>query len=204
MSQKLQELTEKLYREGVEKARAEAETIIEAAERKRREIIEEAEREARQLVEKGRKEAEQLYSKGESELKLAARQASNALKQSIVGLLSHSVLSEGIGDALGDKDFIRTLIESLVSRWTGDGQSLDFELVLPEEKKEELEGYLKSRLAAHLERGLEIVFEDRFKSGFRILAGDGSYMLSFTERDFEQYFQSFVKERTRALLFAER
>ena len=204
MSQKLQELTEKLYREGVEKARAEAETIIEAAERKRREIIEEAEREARQLVEKGRKEAEQLYSKGESELKLAARQASNALKQSIVALLSHSVLSEGIGDTLGDKDFIKTLIESLISRWTGDGQSLDFELVLPEEKKEELEGYLKSRLAAHLERGLEIVFEDRFKSGFRILAGDGSYMLSFTERDFEQYFQSFVKERTRALLFAER
>ena len=204
MSQKLQELTEKLYREGVEKARAEAETIIEAAERKRREIIEEAEREARQLVEKGRKEAEQLYSKGESELKLAARQASNALKQSIVGLLSHNVLSEGIGDALGDKDFIRTLIESLVSRWTGDGQSLDFELVLPEEKKEELEEYLKSRLAAHLDRGIEIIFEDRFKSGFRIVAGDGSYMLSFTERDFEQYFQSFVKERTRALLFAER
>ena len=199
MSQKLQELTQKLYHEGVEKAQNEAATILSEAEVKKQEMLEAARQEAETLVANGKKEAEQLIAKGESELKLAARQAISALKQEVVNLLTGSVLANGIGGALRDRDVIRQLIVETVGTW-----GADFRVSLPQNHQTELEEFLKKELKTQLDKGLIVEFEDRVKSGFRVEAQDGSYMLSFEEQDFERYFQSFIKERTKALLFNEK
>ena len=202
MSQKLQELTQKLYQEGVEKARTEANTILEDAEAKKQELLQAAQQKAETLVANGKKEAEQLVAKGESELKLAAKQALSALKQEAVNLLSGNVLSEGVAGALADKEVVKRLIVEIAAQW-GSGEQTDLRVTLSKSQQSELEGFLKKELKAELDKGLIVEFEERVKSGFRIQAQDGSYMLSFAEQDFEQYFQSFIKERTKALLFSE-
>ena len=198
MSQKLQELTEKLYNEGVKKARYEAEAIRDEAAQERDRILADAEKKAASLVEEGRKEAEQLVAKGRSELKMASRQAVNALKQNMVELLTRQVLREGIHEALADQAFLKDLIRDLTGRWDQDAPALE----LPASRRDELDAYLRRELAAQLDKGLEIRFEERMKDGFRVVARDGSWMLSFTDEDFESYFRSFVKEKTRDLLFA--
>ena len=203
MSQKLQELTQKLYQEGVEKARLEAERILEEAEQSKQEMLAQAKKEAEDLIENGRREAEKLVAKGESELKLAAKQSVSALRQKTVELLAHAILGDGIKTALDDRDFLKELIHTLVSRWSTDAQSLDLKLVLAEEKKNELGEFLRKELFELLDRGLLIEFEERMKTGFRVVAKDGSFMLSFSDQDFEQYFQSFVKNNIRSVLFAE-
>ena len=203
MSQKLQELTQKLYQEGVEKARTEAERILEEAEQSKQKMLEQAEKEAKDLIENGRREAERVVAKGESELNLASRQSINALRQKTVELLAHAVLGDGIKTALDDKVFLKELIHTLVSKWSSDAQSLDLKLILSEEKKSELEEFLREELSELLKRGLSIEFEERMKTGFRVVAKDGSFMLSFSDQDFERYFQSFVKENIRSVLFAE-
>ena len=203
MSQKLQEMTQKLYQEGVEKARIEAEKKIEEAEQSKQEILAQAKKEAEDLIENGKREAEKLVAKGESELKLAAKQSVSALRQKTVELLAHAILGNGINIALDDRDFLKEIIHTLVSGWSSDTQSLDLKLVLSKEKQNELEGFLKKELFEQLNKGLVIEFEERMKTGFRVVAKDGSFMLSFSNLDFEQYFQSFVKENIRSVLFAE-
>ena len=203
MSQKLQELTQKLYQEGVEKARLEAERILEEAEQSKQEILAQAKREAKNLIEDGKREAEKLVAKGESELKLAAKQSISALRQKTVELLAHAILGDGIHTALDDRDFLKSLIHTLVSRWGSDTQSLDLKLVLSKEKQNELEEFLKKELFEQLNRGLSIEFEERMRTGFRIMAKDGSFMLSFSDQDFEAFFQSFVKDNIRSVLFTE-
>lgn len=203
MSQKLQELTQKLYQEGVEKARLEAEKILEEAEQSKQEMLAQAKKEAEDLIENGKREAEKLVAKGESELKLAAKQSVSALRQKTVDLLAHAVLGEGISSALGDREFLKGLIQTLVSKWSSEAQSLDLKLILSKERKDELEEYLKKELADQLSKGLEVEFEERMKTGFQVVAKDGSFMLSFSDQDFEAFFQSFVKDNIRSVLFAE-
>ena len=117
MSQKLQELTEKLYREGVEKARSEAEQIIQEAENQRADTIKKAETEAEGIIQKAETEAASIISKGEAELKLAAKQALKALKQEAVNILAGNALAEDIPAALNDREFVAGLIKEIVSGW---------------------------------------------------------------------------------------
>lgn len=203
MSEKLQELTDRIYREGVEKAEVEAKSIIDEAQRSGREIVETAEKEARKIVEKGRMEAESLNSRGEAELAMASRQAQNTLKQRITSLLAGMVLEEGVSSALDDGEFLRKIILDLISRWDNDENPPELAVLLPEKKKKELDAILRKALAQRLKAGLTIGFADRMTGGFRIESRDGSFVLSFTDRDFSEYFQSFVKERSRSLLFNE-
>ena len=203
MSQKLQELTQKLYQEGVEKARLEADRILEEAKQSKQEILAQAKKEAEDLIENGKREAEKLVAKGESELKLAAKQSVSALRQKTVELLAHAILGDGINAALDDRDFLKSLIHTLVSRWSTDTKTLDLKLVLSKERQNELEEFLKEALSEQLNKGLLVEFEERMKTGFRVVAKDGSFMLSFSDQDFEQYFQSFVKDNIRSILFAE-
>ena len=120
MSQELQELTQKLYQKGVEKARIEASEILSDAEAKKQELLEVARKEAESLVANGKKETEQLIAKGESEFKLAAKQALSALNQEVVNLLAGSLLNEGIAGALGDREVVRQPIIETVGTWGAD------------------------------------------------------------------------------------
>lgn len=202
MSQKLQELTQKLYQEGVEKARAEAAAILDEAGKKKDQIISEADKEAETLVNNGKKEAEQLVSRGKAELEMAAGQAVSALKQKIVSLLSKQTLDANIKSALDEKAFIKDVIKDVISKWDTSKQSINLEL--SKEKEGEFSAYLNRELSSLLGKGLEISFEERMNSGFKVKAADGSFVLSFTDQDFAQYFQSYVKEKIRALLFTDK
>lgn len=201
MSQKLQELTNKLYQEGIEKARSEAKTILAEAEQKRQEITDNAAKEAQKIIDNGKKEAEQLVSQGKADLGMASEQAIAALKQKISGLLAAQTLSENIRSALQGKEFIKTLILDLIKKWNSEKQSM--ELILSKEMEKEFSAYLNRELKSSLDKGLEIKFEGRMQGGFQIRAKDGSYMLSFTDHDFEEFFQSFVREKIRSILFGK-
>ena len=195
MSDKLQELTDRLYGDGVEKARNEAETILADAGKNKDEIIRKAEMDAAAILERGRKDADALRSRTESELAMAARQAEGALKQRIVNILSDTVLTEGVQNALNDETLLNNLIVSTTGAWAGDGEIPEISLILNDDKSDKFITGLKSLLKKQLDNGLGIEFSKRMKSGFRIESKDGSYAMSFTEKDFEEYFRSFFKEK---------
>ena len=62
MQNKLQELTEKIYQEGVEKGNAEAQQIIEKAKSDAAEIIAKSKKEAESILEEARKKAADIKS----------------------------------------------------------------------------------------------------------------------------------------------
>ena len=93
MNSKLQGLTERLYKEGIEKARTEAAEILKKANDEAAQIITKAKTEAETLQKNSQAEAEQLLSRTKSEAKMAGEQAITTLKQEIVNLLSQSSLT---------------------------------------------------------------------------------------------------------------
>ncbi|MBN2856912.1 MAG: V-type ATP synthase subunit E [Candidatus Delongbacteria bacterium] len=202
MEKKLQELTEKIYSEGVEKARSEAENILKDAEKKAGSIIAKANEERDQIIETAKKRSEEIIRNGQSEMKLASNQAVSEVKQKLTDIVTSKAVSESVSPAVSDKEFIKKIIETAVKNFFSEGASgMDLELTLPGSEKNELAEYFKAKAKSLLDGGLNIITDPEMESGFKIGPADGSYKLSFTESDFINFFKNYMRPKTTELLF---
>lgn len=203
MEAKLQELTRKIYQEGVEKAREEANQIVAGAKKEAEALTAKAKQDADALRKTAEADAAQTRQKTLSELKMASSQALTALKQEISALLSRNALSSAVQNAVSDEELVKDVVMELAkSLGSGKGEA-DLTLILPEKRRAELEAVFKKNCADLLAKGLEIRFEGRMNQGFKVAPKDGSFVLSFTDGDLSAFFESYLKTRTREILFGE-
>jgi len=200
MQTKLQELTEKIYSEGVEKAKLEADAIIKAAQEKAKAIEQEALSKADSIVAEAESKAESLKLHIESELKMSIGQAVAALKKTIANTVCMKAIQPSVKELFGDKEFLKGLIGNLIKGFAEKG-TMDLLLILPEKDRQELETYYKNQLASELNKGLELSFSDGVRSGFKIGPADGSYIISFSDTDFTNFFKDYLRPKTKEILF---
>jgi V/A-type H+-transporting ATPase subunit E len=204
MENKLQELTQKLYTTGIEKAKNEAEIIIADAQTKANQIIKNASNEAETIIANAKAESAELKKKTESELKLSSKQVIASVKNQVTNLVVQDLLSKDIEKALSDNDFIKTVIELMVKKWQpDDAESTDLQIILPQDKKDNFNKYIKEKINQLLANGLAVSFEDNFKSGFKIAPKDNSYIINFTQEDFDNFFKTYLRAKTANLLYGE-
>lgn len=200
MESRLQELTQKLYQEGIEKANNEAGSIIEKAKADGIKIIEDAKKEAALLKQNATKEAEQLTAKTKSEIKMAGDQAVSILKQEITDLLLKNSLSKTVSDTANNKDLIIAVIKEIAGKWDAS-TGLNLNLILSDKLKTDLEKVFKTEAADLLKNGVELKFDSKITGGFKIVPKDNSFVLSFTDEDFINLFQSFLRPKAKEILF---
>jgi V/A-type H+-transporting ATPase subunit E len=193
---KIQELTSKLYSEGIEKGKEEAEKIINEAKALSNQIIEDAKNKAREIVAAAEKEAKELKSNTEAELKLYASQAIEALKTEIVNLVTDKLAKSNVKAAFEDKEFMQKVILELVKNWARDEK-----LVIGVENAEELKSYIAANAKGLLEKGLKIESVSGIKTGFILAPEDSTYKVKFGEEEFVEYFKEFLRPQIRELLF---
>ena len=193
---KIQELTSKLYSEGIEKGKEEAEKIIAEAKALSNQIVEDAKNKAQQIIADAEKTAQELKSNTEAELKLYASQAVEALKTEIVNLVTDKLAESNVKAALEDKEFMQKIILELVKNWTRDEK-----LVIGVENAEELENYIAGNAKSLLDKGLKIESVNGIKTGFVLSPEDGTYKVKFGEEEFIEYFKGFLRPRIQKLLF---
>ena len=143
MSNKLQELTDRLYNEGLSRGREEGELLLANARKEADEILAAARREAESIVKDARENADKLRSKAESDIRMASEQSLQATRKDIEDLLLNSVCADKISAALKDEDLIKEMIKSVASRFDS-GETEDLSLVLPEELRSKLEPWVLS------------------------------------------------------------
>ena len=193
---KIQELTSKLYSEGVEKGKEEAGKILAEANAQKKEILEKAEIKAKQILEVAKKEAAELKSNTESELKLYSTQSSEALKTEITNLITEKLTSSNVKAATTDSAFMQKVILELVKNWANDEK-----LTIGVENAKELESYIASNAKDLLNKGLKIESVNGIKTGFTVAPEDGSYKVKFGEEEFMEYFKEFLRPQIQKLLF---
>ena len=193
---KIQELTSKLYAEGVEKGKEEADKIIAQAKAMRDQIVEDAKKEAEQIVSSAKKETGELKSNTESELKLFASQAAEALKSEITNLVTDKLSASNVKAAVEDKTFMQKLIADLVQNW-----SKNETLKIGVESSDELKKYISGNAKNQLDKGLKIESVNGLKTGFVLSPEDGSYRVKFGEEEFIEYFREFLRPQIQKLLF---
>ena len=109
-NKKLQELTEKLYEEGLSKGRAEAERLVAEAEQKAKALVEEAEQKAAAIVKAAEQKAAEIKKNNETEVALATRGAVAALKENIANLVVAKSTTEAVHAATIDPAFVKEML----------------------------------------------------------------------------------------------
>lgn len=200
MQSKLEELTRKIYQEGVEKSNNEADQIIKKAREEADQILEKAKKEAAEIKQKADAGAAETLKNGRAELKNAFHKAKNDLKREIKELISNSIINEPLKNSFEDTDFVKQLIDDTIKNWKSD-DSPELSVILPKQKKEEFEKFIKSKSSALLAEGVKINYHGEMRNGFEIGPADGSYKLSFTEEDFDVFLKEFIRPKLKEILF---
>ncbi len=204
MQNKLQELTEKIFKEGISKGNAEAEKIINDSKKEAGDIVAKAKKEADKIISDAKKKSDEMKSSSEAEFRLSSKQAVNALKQQITDLINGEIVSASVKDAFKDKDFVKRLIETSIKNWKpASDEDVDISLLLPEKQEKEIQQYFTKSVKDLLKKGIEIRFDNEVKSGFQIGPKSGGYKISFTGEDFINFFKQYLRPRLIKLLFAE-
>ena len=196
MDTKIQEITDKIYREGVEKGNEEAGKIIAEANTQKQNLLSEAEAEAKQILAQAQKQAAEMKKNTEAELKMFAAQALEALKSEITNLITGEVVGNNVKAAISDEAFMQKVILELVQNWTKN-ESLT--ILAPDAGK--LNNYFKSNAKELLAKGLKIESVNGKASSFTIVPADGSYKVSFGEEEFVAYFKEFLRPQLVQMLF---
>lgn len=203
MTKKLQDLTEKIYNEGVQKANEEAEAILKEAREKASAIEKEAKKKAEQKIKEAEKKAGETKNHVESEMKMALEQSMAALKQDIAKLVTMEAIEPTTKELFSDKKYLGDLVVKVVDGWIKK-ESMDLEVVLPESNRKEMEDHFKKQLASHLNKGLKLSFSKNMKSGFKVGPAEGGYVISFTDEDFNNFFKTYLRPKSTELLFEKK
>lgn len=203
MEQKIQELTAKIYQEGVEKGEAQAKKIIIDAQEKAAAIIAEAKAKAEKSVTEAKQQSVELKRNTEAEIKLAGAQAISSIKQQILDLITAKVIDSNVSLSLNDPATIKNFISIFISNWKSGADASKLEVLLPASKQEELCKAFELGGSDVLKKGLTLTFSKTIKAGFRIGPQGGSFKISCTDEDFSEFFKEYLRPRTRAFLFGD-
>jgi V/A-type H+-transporting ATPase subunit E len=201
MENKLQELTQKIYSEGIQKAEQEAQVIREKARMEADAIIEQAGKEAVDIIRQAENQAGEIRKNVNAELKLSASQIISAIKQKITALVTLRIIDEPVKEACKDKEFIKKIIVMVIQNWAATSGSEGVYVHIPAEDDEDLSLFLRSQLQQLLSGGIDITFDENMSSGFKIGPKDGSFIISFTDEDFAGFLKTYLRPRTNQLLY---
>lgn len=188
MDTKIQELTEKIYQEGIEKGNKEAAQIIADANTKKEALIAAAEAEAKRIIAGAEKQAQEVKKTADTEVKIAASQVIDSLKKEIVDLITGKITDSSVKPLVTDKAFMQKTILAMASSWAKNQA-----FVIQTSEAEELLSYLEGNAKELLNQGLKIEKINGKNTSFSIQPADGSYKVNFGEEEFTLFFKELIR-----------
>jgi V/A-type H+-transporting ATPase subunit E len=201
MQNKLQELTEKIYQEGISKGTEEAERIISGARTESEKIIKGAEKERLAIIAGAEKEAEELMGKTLSGLKMSFQHAMITLKQEIERVIICKLIEDPVSEVFSDTSFVAGLIETVADKWSPEKSEGGIEFFVPEEMIKDIEQYLSIKTTKTLSEGIILHPVKSMAKGFEVRPAGKEYKISVTERDFSSYIKEILRPKLVDLLF---
>ena len=195
MDNKVQEITEKIYREGVEKGQAEAQKIVEAAEAEKATLLKKAQQEAEKIIADAKKTAEELNRNTQSELQLYAGRAVEALKSEIANLVTGSIVDTAVNETVNN-EWLQKLMLTLATDWVNKEN-----VVIQTADAVALTQYFAQQAQDLLNKGVQIEQVNGKPTAFAIMPADKGYKVQFGEAEFAAYFREFLRPQLVKLIF---
>jgi V/A-type H+-transporting ATPase subunit E len=201
METQLQELLDKIQKQGVDEARQKAHAIEEQARADAKKILEDAKKEAEAIVLRGKQEAASMEASGKEALTHAGRDLILRLKEEIKVVFAHLIQTE-VKAALGPET-LGEIIVRMVEAWNKKGID-SLELLLSKDDASKMEKYLRGKLSAEMMKGMVIKPVASVEAGFRIKEKDGTSYLSLTDEGLAEIIQAFLNPKLSQVIAAKK
>ena len=164
MAEEIQNLLEKIKRDGVDKANAEAAAIIEKANADAKAMMEKAEAEAKSVREKAETYAQDRAARADETISQAARDTILKIEQSVTSLLT-GLLAKNVDAALSDPAVVAPLAADAIRALVSDGKQAELAA------NARLAEALRAQLAAT--GNITVVTDDAVQTGFSVRLDGG-------------------------------
>ena len=198
---KLQELTQKLYNEGLEKGRSEAERLVAEAKAEAAKIVAEAKAEAEAVAKAAEAKAEDIAKNAMTEITLAGRQAVSKIKNELAEAVIFKTTGEAVKAAAADASFVKDMLLAVAQNWNAATTDVSLKALLSEEKRAELDAAVQKSAAELLKAGVEVGYSKDVKNGFKVGEKNGGYYISFTDESFDALFKEYLREKVANMLY---
>lgn len=199
---KLSQITQQLFEEGLSKGRAEGERIVAEAEARAKKIVAEAEEKAGRITRKAEDDARELHKNTMTEISLAGREAVSKIKEEIAGAVVARSIGSGVAKAGIDPAFIKEILLAAAKNWRGNSaEKVSLQALLPADRQKELDAALAESVAALLKEGVEVGYSRDVRSGFKVGERGGGYYIGFSDENFEALLGQYLREKATTILY---
>ncbi|MFA6508388.1 MAG: V-type ATP synthase subunit E [Treponemataceae bacterium] len=199
MDIQLQELIDKIKKDGIEKSSAEAARSKAEAEAEAKRIVEAAKKEADALVSKAKVDAERFEKAAAAALEQSSRNLILSFKTEIAHLLE-IVVKRDTAVAYGE-DALKAAVPEVVKAWAAQkGDSLD--VLLSADSLAKLESFFTQKLSIELKKGVTLKSDKTVGNGFKIGAKDGSSYYDFSADAVAELLSAYLNPRLAEILKA--
>lgn len=199
----LDQVIEDLKQRGVQAGEQEAARLVDEAKKRAEDIVVKARAEAESIRKAADESATATKKTMEAELAQAARVGVAAFKQAIESAFVVPALDESLAGALSSERVLEESILELVKAFAEGGMAESrIELLLPEKRRQELEGAFLQKLKARAGDKVDVRFDDAIRFGFRIGPAGGGFSFDLSDEGFREIFVKFIAPRFRAAFYA--
>ena len=190
MEIQVQELIDKIKKDGIESANEETARIRQNAEAEAAKIISAAQKEAADIISRGKSDAERSEKAGKAALEQASRNLVLAFKGEIQALLD-KILAEAAASVYKE-DTLKAILPELLKAWVSKNGADSPALLLSEADLGKLKSWAAGALAAELQKGLELKSDRNLGAGFRISVKDGSAYYDFSAEAVAELLSAYL------------
>lgn len=201
MEDKLRQLTDKLYEEGLQKGKDESDKLITQAKVEADRIIAEAQQKSDTIIADAKKRDIEMSQTSMKDVNLASQRVVADTKQSIKEVLSEVAVSQELEAAFSNNEFVAGLISTIVENWSKQDPSTSISITVPESAKAELDKFVATKTIANLKNKLEIKTDGNVINGFRIASDKTGFYISFTDEQFNNFFKGYLRDKVSNIVF---
>lgn len=198
MDVQLQELIDKIKKDGVATAEAEAAKTIAEAEKKAESIVADAQAKASEIIKNAKAETERMQKASDEAIVQAGRNMLLSFKDSLVAELDGLIQAETA--KAETKDVLAKLIPETVKAWSKNSEASELSVLLGEKDLKALESSLTAELKSEISKGLEIKLDKTLTAGFRIGVKNGAAFYDYSAESLAEMFASYLNPKVAALM----
>ena len=198
MDVQLQELIDKIKKDGVAAAEKESAKIIAASEKKAESIIADAEAKAEQIIKSAKSETEKMEKASEEAIIQAGRNMLLSFKDSLIAELDGLIQAETTKAV--SKDVLGKLVPETVKLWAKNSDASELSVLLSEKDLKALEKSLTTSLKAEIKKGLEIKPDKTLAAGFRIGVKNGGAYYDYSAESLAEMFAAYLNPKVAGLM----
>lgn len=198
MDVQLQELIDKIKKDGVATAEKESEKIISDSEVQAEKIIKEAKLKAEEIIKEAKSETQRMQKASEEAIIQAGRNMLLLFKESLIKELNNVIQVET--SKVLSKDLLSTLIPQTIKEWAKNCDVGELSILLSEKDLSDLEKTFTSELKTLISDGLEIKVDKTLSSGFRIGVKNGEAFYDYSAESLATMFSAYLNPKVSALI----